>query len=112
QYLAKIFLGLEQRVFRSCFADLQHRGDFGMPETVDFVEQENIALLAAQLGGPSFERDPQGRVSGGSSRLGASRSFIGFFLRDFFFAQAATTLVVAGVDQEPEQPGDETPLAA
>src|SRR5713226_2407193 len=85
-----------------------------MAETFDFVKQENIALMAGQLGEGAFKRQPQRGMSDRRTWLRARRGIIALLLvvrGDFFLPQPAASRVVAGVHQDAEGPGHKTRLA-
>src|SRR5438067_11635662 len=82
-----------------------------MAETLDLVQEKNIALVLRKLVERALQRHAESRVR--SSRAWfMARRLLGIFVRDFFFAQPAAPRVVAGVDQDAVSPGDETRLAA
>src|ERR1700741_2957661 len=82
-----------------------------MAETFDLVQEKNIALVLRELGERALQRHAERRMCSRSAGLMARR-LLGILVRDFFFAQPAAPRVVAGVNQDPIGPSDETRLAA
>src|SRR5437016_2714900 len=82
-----------------------------MAETFDLVQEKNIALVLRELG----ERTLQCHAERGMRyrRAGLiARRLLAIFIGDFFLAPPAAPRVVAGVNQNPIGPSDETRLAA
>src|SRR5258708_38315862 len=82
-----------------------------MAETFDLIQEKNIALVLRKLGERALQRHAKRGM--GPRRAGLmTRRFLGIVVRDFFLAQPAAPRVVAGVEQDPVGPGDETRLPA
>src|ERR1700756_3570351 len=110
EHCAKIFLGLEKCVLRGGFGNLQHLGDFRMMETLDLVEQKNVALVASQLGQRAFEGESQRGMRARCARLGVQRLAGFVFVRHLLFAEAFAASIVARIDQNAEGPRDKARL--
>src|SRR5258708_13860595 len=82
-----------------------------MAETFDFVQEKNIALVPSQLLKRSLQRHSKGGMRARSPRL-QMRRLLGIVVGDFSLALPAASRVVAGIDQDPVSPGDETRLGA
>src|SRR5260370_42516329 len=82
-----------------------------MAETFDYVQKKNIALVPSQLLKRSLQRHSKRGMCARSARL-QTRRLLGIVVGDFSLALPAAPSVVAGVNQDPVSPGDETRLAA
>ena len=82
-----------------------------MAEAFDFVQKKNIALVSSQPLKRSVQGHSQCGMRAWSARL-KTRCLLRIVARHFLLAKPAAPRVVAGVDQDPVGPGDETRLAA
>jgi len=75
---------------------------FRMAESFDLVEQEDVALMARQFSQGAFKRKPKRGMRDSGARLGTRCGILPLMVivgGNFFFPQAATTRVIAGVHQ-------------
>src|SRR5258708_40121081 len=86
-----------------------------MAEPFNLVEQEDVALMARQFSQGAFQRKPKCGMSDSGARLGTRCGILPLLIvlrGNFFFPQAATARVVAGLHQDAEGPGNEARLPA
>src|SRR5260370_3337648 len=82
-----------------------------MAERLDVGEKKKMGLVRSQLLKRAVQRHSKRGMRAGSARL-QTRRLLGIVVRDFSLALPAAPRVVAGIDQDPVSPGDETRLGA
>src|SRR5205085_472880 len=75
---------LKQGVLRGRFANLEHPGNFRVPEAFHFVQQKNIALMSRQLRERALQSHAERRVRARCARLSPRRFFRIVICRYFF----------------------------
>src|SRR5262250_136963 len=69
KHLPQRLFRLKKRVLGDGLRNMQHRGNFGVREPLDFIQEEDLTLPVGEPGQRALERQSQSGMPGGPSRL-------------------------------------------